>query len=155
MSKPFVDYDEERRRVDPKKPGFTFRLCDQDFACLPALPGATLIAMAQAIRLDQRGRQVFNAPDVIGFIHDALREREWIDWQFVPDEDDVMPSDLTEEQRTSITDNGGYWEPADDRQRFQRICDGTEDIVELELLVKIMGDISEFYGERPTRRSKR
>lgn len=151
------DFDAKRKKTDPKKPGPSFTLCEQEFHCLPALPGGVVNTMALAIRVDDRGRQVYNAPNVVAFIHDTLRTREWVEWKF-SNEEGSGPDDadeLSDEQKQSIRDDQGYWLPADDRQRFMAIIDGNEDIVELPLLVDIMNALSEDYGERPTQRSKR
>lgn len=149
------DFDAKRKKIDPKKKGPDFTLCEQDFACLPALAGATVNAMALAIRIDDRGRQVYNAPNVIAFIHDTLITRRWVEWEFSGDTGPDDADDLSEEQKQSIRDDKGYWEPADDRTRFMKIVEGTDDIVELETLIDVMNTLSEDYGERPTQRSKR
>jgi hypothetical protein len=166
------NYDETRKRVDEKKRGFDFILCGEEFVCLPVIPAGAMQRMALSLRLDEKGRQVYNAPDVVGFIEDCLRKREWIpvvnvngtkaitttDASVTPADaadDDFL--DLSEEQRQTIEDEGGYWEPADDRERFRRLIaeDNTEDLIELPVLAEIMNDISEAAAERPTKRSKR
>jgi len=152
MKQDHFDLDAERHRVDPKKAGPSFALCGQEFQCLPALPAGVKQRIANAVRLDQKGRMAFDAPNVLAFIEEALIERRWITWAF---EGDEAAADLSEEQRKSITDDGGYWEQADDRQRFVSIMDSTEDIIELEDTAKLMTFLMEWYGERPTRRSKR
>lgn len=145
------DADAERKRVDPKLPGPTFTLCGQEFSCLPALPGATSQRMVMAIRVGDRGRQVLDAPNLIGFIEESLIARRWVPWEFEGDPEES----LNDEQRQSIIDEQGYWEPADDRTRFIAITEGTEDVVDIEDLGKVFSFLSEWYGERPTRRSKR
>ena len=146
------DLDSERHRVDPKKPGPSFTLCGQEFQCLPALPAGVKQRIASAVRLDSKGRMAFDAPNVLAFIEEAMIERRWIVWEF---EGEDAASDLTDDQKKSVTDEGGYWETADDRTRFLAIMDSTEDIIELKDVAALMTFLMEWYGERPTRRSKR
>jgi hypothetical protein len=149
------DFDSKRKKIDPKKEGPSFTLCEQEFHCLPALSGATVNAMALAIRVDDRGRQVYNAPNVIAFIHDCLAQRLWVKWEYEGETGPDAAEGLKPEQIESIRDEKGYWEVVDDRARFMKIVEGNEDIVELETLIEIMNALSEDYGERPTQRSKR
>ncbi len=97
---------------------------------------------------------MFNAPNVIGYIEECLITRRWIDVSGEAPDYDLL-SDLTGEQKDSITDEGGYWEPADDRSRFTAALDSTENIIEIDTLGELMTKLAEAYGERPTRRSRR
>lgn len=147
---PLIDMDAERHSVDPKTIGPEFVLGGEHFTCLPAQPGVAIQRIAVAMRRDERGRQVFDAPNVIGFIEDVLIDRRWIEVKPGESQDD-----LSEEERKSVADDGGYWEDADDKARFTKVIESTDDIIELDTLGNLMTQLSEQYGERPTRRSSR
>jgi len=149
-----IDMDAKRVAVDMKKPGPKFKLEGQMFHCLPALPGVAVQRIALALRMNAKQEQVYDAPNVIGFIEDCLRRREWIDLSGEPEDFELL-DELTEEQQKLVADEGGYWEDTDDRQRFRTLIESDDPIIELDTLGELMGQIQAAYGERPTQPSRR
>lgn len=165
------DMDAERPTVDNKKTGPTFTLAKQDFTCLPSQPAAVTQRIAQGIGRDKNGNRVFDAVNILSYIHDSLIVRRWIELEpptampfastddtakvHVPSDEEAEYRALSEEQRKSVEDAGGYWEPADDRARFDRLTEDDEEMIEISVFADLMTKLGEFYGERPTRRSKR
>lgn len=173
------DMDAERPTVDNKQTGPTFTLAKQDFTCLPSQPAAVTQRIAQGIGRDKNGNRVFDAVNILSYIHDSLIVRRWVELEAPPDapkdpfqvegdpptsapletgkvqEERAEYNALSEEQRKSVDADGGYWEPADDRARFDRLTEDDEEMIEISVFADLMTKLGEFYGERPTRRSKR
>lgn len=130
------NFDAGRTRVDTKVKGPSFVLADQEFTCLPKMPAGGMQRIALAVRVNANGDQVYDAPNVIRFITDALIERRWIEAEKADPENPEDP--------------GGKWEAADDRERFRAVCEGTTDIIDIEELGGVMEWIIEEYQGRPT-----
>lgn len=137
------DFDAGRTRTSTKKKGPTFTLVGQEFRCLPGMPAGGLQRIAMAVRVNDRGEQVYDSPNVIRFLEDALVTRLWVE--------EPAPDDAPEG-----TAPGGHWEPADDRARFRALVDppeAPEELIEIEELGEIMDWLLEEYQGRPTSRS--
>lgn len=152
----FRNFDKGRKNRDPKDIGPSFELGGQKFQCLPKAPGAATQRLALAAVIDSRGRQKFNAPNVIGYIVDVLQDKKWEEAE--PDAERDVDSDVLEGELVDETPDdepAGRWVPADDRRRFEELLEDTDFLFDIEELGEIMSWLSEHYGERPTQRSGR
>lgn len=132
---PHRDFDAGRTRVDLKKDGPSFELADRTWHCLPALPAGSLQRIALAVRVDGEGRQIYDSPNVIRFLVDAIAPRRWVS---EPTDDDPA---------------AGHWVPSTEREDFRHLCDydgADAELIEIETLGGIMDWLLEEYQGRPT-----
>lgn len=124
------DFDDSSVQESHDK-GLTFTLAGEEFETLPQIPAEALNAISTAVTTDRKGRQVFNAVDIIAFFEMVLVDRKWV-------------------EDPEAEDGGGKWERADDVDRFKAICASKTVIVPLEKLGEIFEWVMEELTERPT-----
>lgn len=92
MPERFHDFDEG---LDPlPTEGPTFKLGGEEFHCVPLPPAGATLALVRAVGRDERGRQVYNLPDIDAFVHSCLIEKrvvkaEGSDVEVEEDADDI------------------------------------------------------------------
>lgn len=126
--------------------GPDFDLGGEHFQCVPQPAGGTLSRLASAIGRDDRGRQVYNLPDMTAFIEDCLIEETTTTAPGEPDPDhpDAEVPDVV------------VVEPADDIARFQVLMADKKRPIPVAVLASITVWLSNYYSEdRPTRPSRR
>jgi len=141
---PHWDFDDEPH--DAPKVGPTFTLGGETFHCLPALAGGVLPRLMNAVRVDERGRQVYNNPDILLFMEDVLAiSLPVMIEQPVPEDapDGTEPIEVE------------AWEPCDDVARWDALMFDKARPQELERIGRIMLKLTEFYTNRPTNPSAR
>lgn len=132
----YRDFDED---LDLPDEGPTFNLGGETFHCVPLPAGATLTRLASAIGRDDRGRQVYNLPDMNMFIEDCLIDERSVEVD--AEEEGAMPTLVVE--------------PADDIERWRALMNDKKRPIRVKRIAEIVIWLSQVYNEdRPTQRSK-
>lgn len=124
--------------------GPTFDLGGETFHCVPAPAGGTLARLAAAIGRDERGRQVYNLPDMTLFIEDCLIDETTTITPAQPARDD---HEAVEEQVVV--------EDADDIERWRTLMSDKKRPIPVKKLADITIWLSNWYSDRPTQPSRR
>lgn len=144
---PHWDLDEEN--VLDNVPGPTFKLGGEEFHCMAVPPLGVLPRMWAAGRVDDRGRQVIDTPDVINFIEDVLCVE--------------LPTITTRQPLDEAGDVDGNadpieveeLQPCDDVMRWRILCGDKSRPIDAQVVGELVGKLLTFYGQRPTRASGR
>jgi hypothetical protein len=146
---PHWDFDEDPHEQPELGP--TFTLGGELFHCLPALAGGVMPRLMNAMRLDDRGRQVYNNPDILLFMEDVLAVELPV-MRPNPAYSEVQDADA---EAVTVPEEIEVWEPCDDVERWQALMFDKTRPQELERIGKIMFKLTEFYTGRPTQPSGR
>lgn len=134
------DFDADRPELPAEGP--TFRLGGEDFHCVPAPAGGTLARLYAAARVDDRGRQIFDAPNLTLFIEDVLAEE--------------LPTKVTiEGEGDEVATEVVEMQPCDDVERWRALMVDKKRPVEISLLGDVVVWLSGWYTDRPTQPSGR
>lgn len=130
MNSPHFSFDDDEPRST--KEGPTFSVAGESYRCVAEAPGGTIERIAQCSRLDDRGRQVFSAPDLVAFFEGVIIEEELVEGveQGAPDE----------------------WRPVDDLDRFRAAIASKRKPITIQKLGDIFTKLVEHYTARPTGR---
>lgn len=138
----YRDFDADVDEFDAEGP--TFDLGGETFHCVPMPAGGTLARIAAAIGRDERGRQVFNLPDMNAFIEDCLIDEVTTVAAGEATEENPEPADVV------------VVEPADDIARWQALMADKKRPVPIKKLGELTVWLTNYYSEdRPTRPSGR
>lgn len=121
--------------VPPEGP--TFDLAGETFRCVAVAPPAVLLRLASAVTVNERGEQVFNAPDLIAYVTGVLVDEVWA----VDEPDEEGKQDPA----------AGRWVPVDDVDRFRELVYSKRVQIPIEVLGEVVLWLSEQYTGRPTR----
>lgn len=135
------NFDEDMPRQDDEGP--SFKLGDEEFHCMACPPGGVLPRVMSAARFDDRGRRVFNAPDIAMFIEDVL-----CDEMLVPQ----APADTVDGTGAEVALVEGVMvlQPVDDVERWKALMEDKKRPIPIERLGDIMLWLIEYYTDRPT-----
>lgn len=123
--------------------GPSFELGGETFHCVPAAPGAVLARLMASVRVDERGRQVYDAPNLVLFVEDVLAEE--------------MPV----EQPATVNEDGSenapamVVEPVDDVERWRALMKDKKRPVQIKVIGDIVLWLNGWYTDRPTQPSGR
>lgn len=135
------NFDEERAAdAGPEIDGPTFELGGETFHCMAIPAGGVLPRVLNAVRFDDRGRRVYNAPDLVRFIEDVLCEEMQVP-QAPPPSDDAAPALV---EAVMVT------QPVDDVERWTALMEDKKRPVPIETLGNVVMWLIEFYTDRPT-----
>jgi hypothetical protein len=140
----FDDFD-----VPTEQP--TFKLGGEEFTCLAMPPGGVLTRLAAAISRDERGRQVYNLPDMNLFIEDCLITERIIEPEPIVVDADAEPDETPEP--VAVIEN------ADERERWRALMDDPKRPIPIRVVADVVIFLQNWYskdsGARPTRPSGR
>lgn len=136
----YRDFDADAEEIPDVGP--SFRLGGEEFRCVPLPAGGTLTRLAAAISRDERGRQVYNLPDMNVFIEDCLIEELTVE---IPADD---PDNPDAEPQVVI-------EAADDVERWRALMADKKRPIPVKTIADVVIYLSELYNDRPTRPSRR
>lgn len=127
----------------PKLPerGPTFELGGEEFHCVPCPAGQTLARLYSSARINDRGQQVFDAPNMQIFIEDVLAE-------FLPVDVSVPPPDDAPEgtEATIVTE----MQPCDDIARWRALMADKARPIHISVIGNVLVWLSGWYTDRPT-----
>jgi len=136
----FDDFD-----VPTEQP--SFKLGGEEFTCLAMPPGAVLTRLAASVSRDERGRQVYNLPDMNLFIEDCLITERIIEptQADIDDAEDNAPAAIVEE--------------ADDVERWRSLMEDPKRPIPIKVIADVVIFLQGWYSrgsnDRPTRPSVR
>lgn len=137
------DFDDEDEDFGE---GPTFRLGGEEFRCVPMPAGGTLTRLAASLGRDERGRQVYNLPDMNMFIEDCLIEETV----------ESVPGTPDPEHPEAEVPDVVVTEPADDVERWRVLMADKKRPIRVAKIAAIVVRLSDHYSEdRPTRPSRR
>lgn len=137
----YRDFDEGAPEVPQFGP--KFMLGGEEFHCVPAAAGGTIASVMSSVRVDERGRQVYDAPNLVLFVEDVIAEE--------------MPV----EQPAAVNDDGTesdpvmVLQPIDDVERWKALMRDKRRPVPVETLGNIAMWLIGWYTDRPTQPSGR
>lgn len=118
--------------------GPTFELGGETFHCLACPPGGVLARLWSASRVDDRGRQVYNNPDLINFVADVLADQlpvaDVADW----DGEGEAPAQVM------------VLEDCDDVARWDTLMADKSRPIPTEVIGNVVMWLAEYYADRPT-----
>ena len=141
---PHWDFDDAT--PEPRRAGPSFTLGGEVFHCVDRLAGGVLPRLMSAMRVDERGRQLYNNPDVLLFMEDVIAlERPVMKTVEQPDDVDdlVGPSEVE------------VWEACDDLVRWQALMFDKARPIDIARIGEVMFRLTTYYTERPTSPSAR
>jgi hypothetical protein len=147
MSAPFWNFDDDIP-AGPKE-GPTFQLGGEEFRCVPVPPGGAVLRLVSAIGRDERGRQVYNLPDINAFIEDCLLEEHVVTQLSQPTDEQGDPDGNADPIEVVVT------EATDDLARWRVLMGDKKRPIPIKTLGDVLMRLQEHYTERPTERSGR
>jgi hypothetical protein len=141
MNAPHWNFDDDI--PEGPKEGPSFKLGGEEFRCVPVPPGGAVLRLVSAIGRDERGRQVYNLPDINAFIEDCLLEEH-----VVLNYPEATPEG-EEPQGVEVV------EATDDLARWRALMGDKKRPIPIKTLGDVLMRLQEHYTERPTERSGR
>lgn len=140
------NFDDDQQDLPAEGP--TFTLGGEEFRCVPLPAGGTLTRLAAAVSRDERGRQVYNLPDMNLFIEDCLIEEVTTVTSAVParSEGDIEIPGVPEQVIV---------EDADDIERWRALMADKKRPIHVKQIAEVVMWLSETYNDRPTKPSRR
>lgn len=136
----YRDFDQGQPELPPEGP--EFQLGGEKFHCVPAPAGGTLSRLAAAVRVDERGRQIYDAPNLTLFVEDVLAEERPQPVEApAPVNGDEPAAEVLEIQ------------PCDDVERWRALMADKKRPVHISVLGDIVVWLSNWYTDRPTQPS--
>lgn len=136
----FRNFDTEFPMEERKDSGPTFELGGEHFTCVPVAPAGSVNDLVSGIQSDGGGNEIYSIPNLVSFMTQVLREREW-----------VSPSDAQYEGGALV----GEWVPRDDVTRFRRLIYDKDRPIKVEVLGALVIWLAEQLTLRPTTPSGR
>lgn len=136
----FRNFDTEFPIEERKDSGPTFELGGENFTCIPAAPAGTVNDLVAGIRSDPNGNEIYSIPNLVSFMRQVLREREWVSPPAAQYEGGVLV---------------GEWQPRDDVTRFMALMYDKDRPIKVEVLGALVIWLAEQYTLRPTTPSGR
>lgn len=125
-----------------------FYIDDERFDCVPVPAGETLARLASSLYVNDRGQEGWNLPNLVQFIEDVLVEETRVETPV----DDTRTQEQIDSGIQPAPPQVTY-EPTDDVARFRIRMRNKRNPVGFDVLGEIVGDLSKWYNERPTRPS--
>lgn len=122
--------------------GPVFELGGETFHCVPFPAGGTLARLAASVRVNDRGVQIYDAPNLVNFIEDVLAEELPAEQPLPPE----APADSVPVEEM---------QPCDDIARWRVLMADKKRPIPLQIVGEIVGWLSNWYTDRPTQPSGR
>lgn len=143
----FRNFDEDYNAKEiARGEGPVFELGGEEFHCLPVPPAGAVLDLVQAISRDDRGRTVYNVPDIDTFIRACLVEKRYA---MQPAPADVEGKQDPEAQVEVVED-------CDDVARWAALLHDKKRLIPSSVIGDLYLWLQEQYAsDRPTQRSVR
>jgi hypothetical protein len=132
------NFDESEAFAAIPPAGPEFELGGETFHCVACPAGGTLSRLVAAAKVDERGRQAVNNPDLALFIEDVLAEEL------------AVPQERPDDAEEGWEPGPAVVEPCDDVPRWRVLMDDKSRPIPAQVIGDICTWLFEWYSQRPT-----